>query len=58
MEITDVASLKSTLQLAIELEYSTIPPYSAPLLDREPEREVAAIIRSVVIEEMLHMGRR
>ena len=34
LEITDVASLKSALQLAVELEHSTIPPYLRALFDR------------------------
>jgi len=58
LEITDVASLKSALQLAIALEHSTIPPYLCTLFSivEGRNREVAAIIRSVVIEEMLHMA--
>jgi len=58
LEITDLESLKSALQLAIELEHSTIPPYLCALFSIVEGRngEVAAIIRSVVIEEMLHMA--
>jgi rubrerythrin len=58
LEIADPASLKSALQLAIELEHSTIPPYLCALFSivEGRNREVAAIIRSVVIEEMLHMA--
>src|SRR5947208_7015907 len=58
IEITDLASLRSALQLAIELEHSTIPPYLCALFSIMPgrNREVASIIRSVVIQEMLHMA--
>jgi hypothetical protein len=46
------------VQLAIELEHSTIPPYLCALYSIKPgaNQEIAAIIRSVVIEEMLHMA--
>ena len=46
------------LQTAIELEHSTIPVYLTALYSIKPNanREVAALIRSVVIEEMLHMA--
>jgi hypothetical protein len=58
IEVTDLASLRSALQLAIELEHSTIPPYLCALFSIVPgrNREVASIIRSVVIQEMLHMA--
>jgi hypothetical protein len=52
-----VEDLRRLLQLAIELEHSTIPPYLYALFSIKPGRnqEVAATIRSVVVEEMLHM---
>lgn len=58
MKITNVEELKRALQLAIELEHSTIPPYLCALysLKQGYNQEVATIIRSVVIEEMLHMS--
>lgn len=49
--------LYELLQQAIILELSTIPPYMSALLSlkRESNRVPAAIIRSVMMEEMLHM---
>ncbi len=46
------------LQLAIELEHSTIPPYLTALYSIMPDAnvEVAGLIRSIVVEEMLHMA--
>jgi len=51
------ATLLPLLQKALELELSTIPPYLTALLSiRMPGNRVAAnAIRSVAIEEMLHM---
>ncbi len=45
------------LQNAVELEHSTIPPYLTAYYSLKPglNDEVASLIRSVVIEEMLHM---
>jgi rubrerythrin len=45
------------LQHAVELEHSTIPLYLYALysLDASANSEIAAIIQSVVVEEMLHM---
>jgi len=45
------------LQTAFELELSTIPPYLTAMLSLRPEanRTSANIIRSVMMEEMLHM---
>ena len=50
-------SVCASLQQAIELEHATIPPYLYALdsLDVARNGEIAAIIQSVVIEEMLHM---
>jgi hypothetical protein len=58
LEVADLDGLKSALQLAIELEHATIPPYLCALLSIKQgrNREVAGLIRSVVIEEMLHMA--
>jgi bacterioferritin (cytochrome b1) len=46
-----------SLQQAIELEHSTIPLYLYALysLDEAKNAEIAQILQSVVIEEMLHM---
>ncbi|HLF25521.1 MAG TPA: ferritin-like protein [Anaerolineae bacterium] len=55
--IKTLASLHSHLQTAIELEQSTIPPYLCALYSIKDgsNREAAQIIKSVVLEEMLHM---
>lgn len=53
-----IDGLKQSLQAAIELEHSTIPPYLYALysLGTDPgNAAVAGIIQSVVSEEMLHM---
>ncbi len=55
--IKTLDDLKRNLQIAIELEHSTIPPYLCALYSiKEGTNAVAStIIRSVVVEEMLHM---
>lgn len=49
--------LKDMLQTALELEHSTIPPYLCALYSIKPGTNLmpVEIIKSVVIEEMLHM---
>jgi hypothetical protein len=51
------ARLKDLLQAAVELELATIPPYLCALYSIRPiaNREASLVIRSVVVEEMLHM---
>ena len=51
------AELHIWLQKAIELEHSTIPPYLTALFSLKPgtNDEIARLISSIVIEEMLHM---
>lgn len=58
MNIATKEDLAAALQTAIELEHSTIPPYLCALYSIKPGRnqEAASIIRSVVMEEMLHMA--
>jgi ferritin-like protein len=53
----DVHGLREALQAAIELEHSVIPPYLYALYSLAPggSTAAAAIIRSVVNEEMLHL---
>ncbi len=53
-----IAELRRYLQAAIELEHATIPVYQAALYSIKPgaNREAAAIIGSVVREEMLHLN--
>jgi len=50
-------SLCTALQGAIELEHSTIPLYLYGLFSLRPgqNRQIAEILKSVVVEEMLHM---
>jgi hypothetical protein len=58
MRTATLGDLQRALQQAIELEHSTIPPYLTALFSIKDghNRAVAEIIRSVVIEEMLHMA--
>ncbi len=51
-------ALYLALQQAVELEHATLPPYLTALYSIMPGRnvEVAELIRSVVLEEMLHMS--
>lgn len=55
--IRDLAHLKETLLTALQLELSTIPPYLCGLytIKDGSNVEAGALIRSVVVEEMLHM---
>jgi len=57
MAIRDLPSLQSHLQWAIQLEHSTIPPYLFALYSIKDgyNREVTEILRSIFMEEMLHM---
>jgi len=52
------ATLLARLQTAIELEWSTIPPYMVAILSMKltANREAANLIRGVMMEEMLHMA--
>lgn len=52
-----VEAVRTSLQTAVTLEHATIPPYLYALysLDETKNREIAALIQSVVVEEMLHM---
>jgi hypothetical protein len=53
----DVHGVRAALQAAIELEHAVIPPYLYALYSLVPggNDTVAAILRSVVGEEMLHL---
>ena len=57
MPITDLESLRHHLQEALEIEHATIPPYLCALysIPEGSNREAASVIRSVVMEEMLHL---
>jgi hypothetical protein len=53
----DAAWLRSSLQAAIELEFATIPPYLCALWSIvDASGPVYRRIRSIVLQEMLHMG--
>jgi hypothetical protein len=49
--------LRRYLQNAVELEHATIPPYLTAMYSLRPgtNEEISSLVRSVVIEEMLHM---
>lgn len=55
---TKRTTLLQRLQLALELEWSTIPPYLVALLSiKQPKnRRAADLIRGVAMEEMLHLA--
>jgi hypothetical protein len=52
-----IEKVREKLQAAIELEHSTVPLYLYALYSLDPAKngEIVSIIRSVVVEEMLHM---
>ena len=56
-KIQSVEDLKYYLKVAIQLEHATIPPYLVALYSIKPDTNVEAtnIIRTVVVEEMLHL---
>jgi hypothetical protein len=55
--ITTLTDLRTHLQWAIELEHATVPPYLCALYSLDPDRnaKVADVVRSVFVEEMLHL---
>ncbi len=54
--VTTIESLYESLQWALSGELSTIPPYLCGLYSlSDPTSDTYATIRSVVVEEMLHM---
>jgi len=54
---TSAADLHGYLQQAVKLEHATIPPYLTAMFSLKPgvNQGIARLIRSIVIEEMLHM---
>lgn len=56
-QATQKEDLYKYLQNAIELEHATIPPYLTAMFSLKPgaNEEIRQLIRSIVIEEMLHM---
>ncbi len=57
LDIGGLDPILAAMQTAIELEHSTIPPYLYALYSLMPgtNEAVAAIVKSVVVEEMLHL---
>jgi len=55
---TRATDLHRYLQSAVELEHSTIPPYLTALFSLKPgtNDSIARMIRSIVVEEMLHLS--
>src|SRR5947209_2813813 len=55
--VVSTERLNELLQAGVELELSTIPPYLCALYSIRPggNEEAKLVIRSVVVEEMLHM---
>ena len=48
--------LHKYLRAAVKLEHSTIPPYLTAMFSLKPvNAQIAGLIRSIVVEEMLHM---
>lgn len=56
--VEDPIDLHRYLQCAVELEHSTIPPYLTAMLSLRPgtNLRIAALIRSIIVQEMLHMS--
>jgi len=56
-ELANVLHLRAFLHGAIKLELATLPPYLTALYSIKPGKNVqtAKIIKSIVLEEMLHM---
>jgi len=54
----DLAWLKKSLQAAVELELSTLPPYLCGLwsIQSDPSGVTTGLILGVVLEEMIHLG--
>jgi len=56
MPIDTVQELQDHLEVAVQVELTTIPPYLYALHSIEdPQSEAALLIRSIVVEEMLHV---
>ena len=57
MAIGSPEALRQHLQWALELEHATIPPYLCALysISEDGNQEAAEVVRSVFMEEMLHM---
>ena len=56
-QIKTIEDLQEHLQIALELEFFTIPPYLAAMYSiQDPASNAYQVIRSIVLEEMLHMN--
>jgi hypothetical protein len=55
--IQNLHDLRSYLVIALQIEHATIPPYLTALYSIRPgsNREAVEVIRSVAVEEMLHL---
>ena len=55
--VTNVEEVRVALQKAIELEHATIPTYLTAYYSLRPgtNREIATLLRSIIVEEMQHM---
>lgn len=57
IDTRDLNWIKQSLQSAIELEFSTLPPYLCAMFSLEVQNYAAYnLIRSVAMEEMVHMA--
>jgi hypothetical protein len=59
-QVRDAASsaeLRDSVQHAIELEFATLPPYLTAMMSLNADKngEIVDVLRSVVMDEMLHM---
>ncbi|MGB5976434.1 MAG: ferritin-like protein, partial [Cyclobacteriaceae bacterium] len=56
-QASELADLHQYMQLAIELEHATIPPYLTAMfsIKHGKMKEAREVIHSIVIEEMMHM---
>jgi len=56
--IHDVEGLRRSLQNAVELEHATLPTYLTAMYSIKDgsNKEIAGLIKSIVMEEMLHFG--
>ena len=58
-EVRDRSWVLEALQEAVELEFSTVPPYLYAMWSIDPDRDpdkAASVLRRIAVQEMLHMG--
>ena len=56
LEAGDAGAVTTALQVALELEFATIPPYLYAMWSLDPTDAVAKIIKTVIGEEMRHLA--